>query len=35
LQIEQVAYLAVEPLSPEVRARFGIDELRVYANLAA
>jgi hypothetical protein len=35
LQIEQVSYLAVESLCPEVGATFGIDELRVYANLAA
>ena len=35
LKAEQIAHVAVEPLRPEVRARFSIDELRVYANLLA
>jgi len=35
LKAEQIAHVAVEPFGPEVRTRFSIDELRVYANLLA
>ena len=33
LQIEQIIYIAVEALGPKVRPAFGVDQLRVYANL--
>ena len=35
LKVEQTAHVAIEPIGPEVRASFSIDELRVYANLLA
>jgi hypothetical protein len=35
LKAEQITHVAIEPIGPEVRASFSIDELRVYANLLA